>query len=147
MRTLKLLFAVSALIFTATVSFAQESLDSKGFTVQTYLGMYMEDGEVMSYDVNEIYNISLQDGFLVHNILKDNLISDSQLYKISKITRTTEKEENKFAFDATSGLSGNVYRYEVYFDKEGGVTLNLTQPNGDATVYLATSGILKTFKQ
>lgn len=147
MRNLKFILAVFILLFAASFSFTQENLESKGFTIQSYLGMYMENGEVMSYDANEVYNISLSDGYLIHNIFKDNVISDSQLYKISNIKRTTEKEENKFAFDATSGLSGNVYHYEVYFGKEGSVTLNLTQPNGDATVFLATSAILKTFKQ
>lgn len=134
-------------MFLSSTAFYAQDLDSKGFTVQTYIGMYMQDGELMSYDVNEVYNVSLKDGYLIHNILKDNIVSDSQMYKITNIKKGKTDGETKFSFDATSGISGKKYFYEIFFDPEGTVTLNLTQPDGSVTVFLATSAIFKTFNQ
>lgn len=136
---------VFLLVCSATAS--AQSLDSKGFTVQSYLGMYMEGEELMSYDCNEVYNVSLKDGYLVHNILTDNVVTDSQMYKISGVKTSQKDGETTFNFDATSGISGKVYKYSFSFGSEGAVTLTLVQPEGGATIFMATSAIFKTYKQ
>lgn len=145
MKNFKVLLLFVLLVF-AGAAHAQ-SLDSKGFTVQSYLGMYMDGEELMSYDVNEVYNVSLQDGFLIHNILSDNVVTDSQMYKISNLVKSQKDGDITFAFDATSGISGKVYSYSISFGADNAVTLTLIQPDGSATVFMATSAIFKTFKQ
>lgn len=107
----------------------------------------MEGDELMSYDVNEIYNISFADGYLTHNILTDGLVTDSQIYKISNVKYTNSEGEETYTFNATSGISGKIYQYEVSKDAEDATTLTLTQPEGDKTIYMATLIILKSFKQ
>lgn len=146
MKKLKALLVVILLVCSAGAAQAQ-GLDSKGFTVQSYLGMYMEGDELMSYDCNEVYNVSLKDGFLVHNIITDEVVTDSQMYKISGIKTSQKDGETNFTFDATSGISGKVYNYTFSFGKEGSVTLTLKQPDGSATIFMATSAIFKTYKQ
>ncbi len=122
-------------------------LNSKAFTIQTYLGMYMEGDELMSYDVNEIYNVSLADGYLIHNIFTDGLVTDSQVYKLSNIKSTNTEGETTYTFNATSGVSGKIYHYEVSTDAEDATTMTLTQPEGDKTIYMATVVLLKAYKQ
>ncbi len=141
--------AILVILMVVLTSFASnaQSLNAKAFTVQTYLGMYMEGDELMSYDVNEVYNVSLADGYLIHNILTDGLVSDSQVYKITNIKNTDSDGEVTYSFNATSGISGNIFKYEVSTDAEGSTTLTLTQPEGDKTIYMATLVILKSFKQ
>lgn len=124
-----------------------QSLNSKAFTIQTYLGMYMEGDELMSYDVNEVYNISLADGYLIHNIFTDGLVTDSQVYKLSNIKNTNADAEVTYTFNATSGVSGKIYQYEISTDAEDSTTLTLTQPEGDKTIYMATVVLLKAYKQ
>ena len=145
MKNFKALLTIILLSFASTVN--AQSLDSKGFTIQSYLGMYMDGEELMSYDANEIYNVSLQDGYMVHNILSDNVVTDSQMYKISNLVKSEKEGETTFAFDATSGISGKVYSYSISFGKDASVTLTLIQPDGGVTVFMATSAIFKTFKQ
>ncbi len=145
MKNFKALLVVILLVCSASAN--AQSSDSKGFTVQSYLGMYMEGEELMSYDCNEIYNVSVKDGYLVHNIITDNVVTDSQMYKISNV-KTSEKDgETTFNFDATSGISGKVYNYSISFGGEGSVTITLVQPDGGATIFMATSAIFKTYKQ
>lgn len=145
MKNFKALLVAFLLVCTASAN--AQSLDSKGFTVQSYLGMYMEGEELMSYDCNEVYNVSIKDGFLVHNILTDGIVTDSQMYKISNLKSSEKDGETTFAFDATSGISGKIYKYSISFGGEGSVTLTLTQADGSATIFMATSAIFKTFKQ
>ena len=133
-------------VLTSFASKAQ-SLNSKAFTLQTYLGMYMEGDELMSYDVNEVYNISLADGYLIHNIFTDGIVTDSQVYKISNVKSTNSDSELTYTFNATSGVSGKIYQYEISTDAEDATTLTLTQPEGDKTIYMATIVILKAYKQ
>ena len=140
-------FLVILLVVLTSFASNAQSLNSKAFTVQTYLGMYMEGDELMSYDVNEIYNVSLADGYLTHNILTDGLVTDSQIYKISNVKNTDADGETTYTFNATSGISGKIYQYEVSTDAEGATTLTLTQPEGDKTIYMATLVLLKSYKQ
>jgi hypothetical protein len=146
MKRTNAFLVILMVVLTSFASNAQ-SLNSKAFTVQTYLGMYMEGDELMSYDVNEVYNVSLADGYLIHNILTDGLVSDSQVYKITNMKNTESDGEVTYSFSATSGVSGNIFKYEVSTDVEGATTLTLTQPEGDKTIYMATLVILKSFKQ
>lgn len=129
----------------SSFSVKSQSLDPKAFTVQSYLGVYMEGDEVMSYDVNEIYNVSLSDGYLIHNILTDGLVTDSQVYKLSNINY---QEENQMcSFKATSGISGKIYEYEFSTDSDGSTTMTLTQPDGSKSIFMVSFAILKAFKK
>ena len=140
-------FLVLVMVVLTSFAASGQSLNSKAFTIQTYLGMYMEGDELMSYDVNEIYNVSLADGYLMHNILTDGLVTDSQTYKITNVKNTDSDSETTYTFNATSGVSGKIYQYEVSTDAEGATTLTLTQPEGDKTIYMATVVLLKAYKQ
>jgi hypothetical protein len=137
------------LLMAVLTSFATnaQSLNSKAFTIHTYLGLYMEGDELMSYDVNEVYNVSLADGYLIHNIFTDGLVTDSQVYKLSNIKNTSTEGETTYTFNATSGVSGKIYLYEISTDAEDATTLTLTQPEGDKTIYMATLVLLKSYKQ
>jgi hypothetical protein len=146
MKKTKALLVILLVVLTSFASNAQ-SLNSKSFTVQSYLGMYMEGDELMSYDVNEIYNVSLADGYLIHNIVTDGLVTDSQVYKITNVKNSEANGETTYSFNATSGISGKIYKYDVSTDAEGATTLTLTQPEGDKTIFMANLIILKSFKQ
>jgi hypothetical protein len=52
-----------------------------------------------------------------------------------------------YTFNATSGVSGKIYQYEVSTDAENATTLTLTQPEGDKTIYMATVVLLKAYKK
>ncbi len=140
-------FLVITLVILTSLASNAQSLNPKAFTIQTYLGMYMEGDELMSYDVNEVYNISLADGYLIHNIFTDGLVTDSQVYKLSNIKNKNTEGEVTYTFNATSGVSGKLYQYEVSTDAEDATTLTLTQPEGDKTIYMATVVLLKAYKQ
>ncbi|MFZ9613706.1 MAG: hypothetical protein ACO29Q_10535 [Crocinitomicaceae bacterium] len=147
MKKTKLIFVSTLLLLSSLISHAQ-SINASSFTVQSYMGMYLEGEEWMSYETNEIYNISFADGFMVHNILTDGTVSDSQVYKISNVQNFYEDGEDGYSFEATSGVSGKVYYYTVSTDLEGITTLILTQPNGvDQTVFMTTLAILKSYRQ
>jgi hypothetical protein len=140
-------FLVLVMVVLTSFAASGQSLNSKAFTIQTYLGMYMEGDELMSYDVNEVYNVSLADGYLIHNIFTDGLVTDSQVYKLSNIKNTSTDAEVSYTFNATSGVSGKIYQYEVSTDAENATTLTLTQPEGDKTIYMATVVLLKAYKK
>lgn len=140
-------FLVILMVVLSSFASNAQSLNAKAFTVQTYLAMYMEGDELMSYDVNEVYNVSLADGYLIHNIFTDGLVTDSQVYKISNVKNTNAEGEVTYTFNATSGVSGKIYQYEVSTDAEDATTLTLTQPEGDKTIYMATLVLLKSYKQ
>lgn len=146
MKALKIVFPILLLFLFAEKIQAQE-LTMKGVSVHSYMGVYKENDEIKTYDVNEIYNISFADGILIHNILTDGIISNSQIYKITNVQRKVVDGLNSFTFNATSGISGSIYSYEVYFEKEGGVTLKLIQPDGSSSVFMASYAVLKTFIQ
>lgn len=124
-----------------------QDLNSKGLSVHTYLGLYYEGEEIKTYDVNEIYNVSFTDGYLIHNILSDGIVSDSQIYKVTNVQRKVTDGTNTFTFKATSGVSGSIYTYEIYMEDEQNVTLKLIQPDGSSSVYMGSFNILKTYKQ
>ena len=145
MKNLKALLVVAMLLCSVIVR--AQSLDAKGFTVQVYMGVYQEDGEIKTYDAFDVYNISFTDGFLVHNILTECTITDSQIYKISNLRRETIEKEPTFIFDAVSGISGNKYKYEIAFAAEGGITLVRYQPDGSSEVFLGTNVMFKTYQQ
>jgi hypothetical protein len=147
MKNIKVFFVLALLIFAFSSDTRSQSLNSKGFTIHTYVGMYMEDGEVKSYEVNEIYNVSFQDGLLIHNIFSGESVTNSQIYKISDLSRIQKEGVVSFEFDAISGISGKVYRYIITFESETAATLTLVQPDGSSTVFMAAASILKTFKQ
>jgi len=140
-------FLIILIVLLTSFASKAQSLNSKAFTLQTSLGMYMEGDELMSYDVNEVYNISLADGYLIHNIFTDGIVTDSQVYKISNVKSTNSDSELTYTFNATSGVSGKIYQYEISTDAEDATTLTLTQPEGDKTIYMATIVILKAYKQ
>lgn len=143
MKTWVLLF-----VLTISISSFAQNRNLKGFTAQTYIGMYMDGEELKSYDCDEVYSVSLNDGFLVHNILTDGKVSNAQMYKISNVKEVSgEDGEVTYSFNALSGLSGNIYSYSFSLSGEKVVTLTLIQPEGDVTVFLGTSEIFKTFKQ
>ena len=140
-------FLVLVMVVLTSFAASGQILNSKAFTIQTSLGMYMEGDELMSYDVNEVYNVSLADGYLIHNIFTDGLVTDSQVYKLSNIKNTSTDAEVTYTFNATSGVSGKIYQYEVSTDAEDATTMTLTQPEGDKTIYMATVVLLKAYKQ
>lgn len=145
MKKLKALFlAIGLLVFASAVK--AQDLTSQGFTIQVYIGMYDENGEVKSYELNEIYSISFADQIMVHNVLSEDIISDSQVYKVSNLQKKVAEDLLEFSFDATSGISGNVYKYNVALGS-GVATMDRTQPNGSSESFLGSSIKLKTFKQ
>ena len=145
MKNLRALLVIGMLLCSVFVQ--AQSLNEKGFTVQIYMGMYQEDGEIKTYDAYDLYNITLTDGFLVHNILTECVITDSQIYKISGLKRETIENEPTYIFNATSGISGNVYKYEISLGADNGITLLRYQPDGSSEVFLGTYVMFKTYQQ
>lgn len=146
MKAIKNGFVMLVFFLLAGKLYAQD-LNSKGLSVHTYLGLYYEGEEIKTYDVNEIYNVSFTDGYLIHNILSDGIVSDSQIYKVTNVQRKVTDGTNTFTFKATSGVSGSIYTYEIYMEDEQNVTLKLIQPDGSSSVYMGSFNILKTYKQ
>jgi hypothetical protein len=123
-------------------------IDLKGITVQASTELYMQDGEIKSETVDQIYNVSFKDGILMHNIFKDGSISDSQVYQLKDVKATVDGDDTKFTFGAMSGVSGNVYKYTLTIDKDGRlISLVVAQPTGEKTTYNGGASTLKTFKQ
>lgn len=145
MKHLKLFFLASLVM----LSFGAKAQDasSKGFTVQVLVGSYLEGGETKTYDVNDIYNVSIKDQVLIHNVLDlEGLVTDSQVYKISDLKVETVEGITSFKFNATSGVSGKVYGYYFSFISSMAM-VDRTQPDGFVESFVGTSVVLKTFKQ
>lgn len=142
----KLKFLFVALLTALTVSAkAQVTTDSKGFAFQVYIGSYQEGGETKTFDVNDIYSVSITDGFLVHQVLDgDGLVTDAQFYRLSNVKAEDLEGMPTWTFDATSGISGNVYKYEVTFI-ETVVSANRTQPSGNVETFIGIGVPLKTY--
>lgn len=95
----------------------------------------------------QIYNISLTDKVLVHNVFADegDEIEDSQVYQI---TDMEELSEGVVVFTALSGVTGNSYEYRLKVVESGESTLTLVKKDDDYNIrYNGTVSTLKLFKQ
>jgi hypothetical protein len=113
------------------------------FAVSSFNEIDLETKETKStVAVNQIFNISLKDGYLIHNVLNESgSVDDSQVYKI-----ISKKDKNGvLVLSCKSGISGNVYEYLISKDAEGGATLYQVANNA---LYLLESKMtpLKTYK-
>lgn len=97
--------------------------------------------------VMQIYNISLKDRVLVHNVFEDGTdgVSDSQVYQITEIR---ESEGKEIVFFAKSGVTGKLYEYRLV-DAEGEVpALWLKVNNEDYDMrYNGMVSTMKTYQQ
>lgn len=145
MKNLK--FLLVAFMVSFTIAAKAQDVNSKGFTTQVYVGSYKENGETKTFDVNDVYNVSLTDKFLIHNVMDgDGIVTDSQFYKVSNLKVESVSDMPTFTFDATSGISGNTYKYTFTFI--GTVaSVDRTQPDGSVDTFIGISVILKTYQQ
>ena len=135
---MKKLFLLGLILLAKSLS-AQYS-----FTVSSFNEIDLETKETKSsVAVNQIFNVSLKDNFLIHNVLNESgYVEDSQLYKIIK-----QKETNGVvSLSCKSGVTGSVYEYLISKDAEGGATLYQVSNNA---LYLLESKMtpLKTYKK
>lgn len=98
-------------------------------------------------EVRQIYNISLKDRVLVHNVFEDGVegVSDSQVYQITEVK---ESGANEIVFYAKSGVSGKLYEYRLV-DAEGAVPalwLKVADEDYDMR-YNGMVSTMKTFQQ
>lgn len=104
----------------------------------------METKEEVGYEpTNEVFNISFPDAILVHNILDENGVSESQFYKITEV----EKKEDLILFTALSGLSGNSYYYAVQNHEDAHILYLMFKEENSAVQFESTFVRLKTFNQ
>ncbi|HBW86595.1 MAG TPA: hypothetical protein DEF82_07635 [Crocinitomicaceae bacterium] len=115
------------------------------FSVKTLNEIDMETKEtISSIEVNQLFNFSLKDGFMIHNLVdEEGNIEDSQFYKIIK----KEEKNNIIFLSCESGVSGNVYRYFISEHEDNGT--QLFQYLEENTIYQmeGKSSRCKTFKQ
>lgn len=116
------------------------------FSVKNINEIDLETKEVgSSIEVNQFFNFSLTDGFMIHNLIdEEGNIEDSQFYKIIK----KEKKNNVLIFiTCESGVSGNTYNYLINEDEEMGTSL--FQLIDENTMYQmeGKASKCKTFKQ
>lgn len=115
------------------------------FSVNALNEIDMETKEtISSIEVNQLFNFSLKDGFLIHNLVdEEGNIEDSQFYKIIK----KEEKNNIIFLSCESGVSGKVYQYFISEDEENGT--QLFQYLEENTIYQmeGKSSRCKTFKQ
>lgn len=135
---MKKLFLLGLILLAKSLS-AQYS-----FAVSSYNEIDLETKETKSsVPVNQLFNVSLKDNFLIHNVINESgMIEDSQLYKIIK-----QKETNGVvSLSCKSGVTGSVYEYLISKDAEGGATLYQVANNA---LYLLESKMspLKTYKK
>lgn len=145
--TMKKLLLFSLLFFASLSSYAQ-FLGFKGFIIQAETKLYIEDGEPKSAPTDQIFNISFKDGIFVHTIFIDGYVDESQVYLIKNQSSYVEDGITIYTFDAVSGLSGSVYKYEIKITEEGKLdTFKLTTPSGSKYIYKGRIIELKTYKQ
>jgi hypothetical protein len=135
---MKNLFVLS-LLFIAGKLTAQYS-----FTVTEFNEIDLETKETKSsFPVKQIFNFSLKDKYLIHNVLNESgVVEDSQLYKIIE-----QKDKDGVLFlTCKSGVSGNSYQYLLGNDGSGGKLLYQVSGN---TLYQLQGSMttFKTFKQ
>ena len=143
--------AIIALVFffslLSSKSFAQ-FLDLKGVTVKAISTESIVDGENIPGTCDMIFNVSLADKILVHNVFEDGYISASQIYSLSDVEKYTEQENTVFKFTAISGVSGNSFYYKITINKEGKLSsLILTQMDKSTVSYFGSVSALRTLKQ
>jgi hypothetical protein len=134
------LFSSCCFLFSMHIIYAQYS-----FSVKNLNQINMETKELIStIAVNQFFNFSLKDGFMVHNLIdSEGNIEDSQFYKIIK----KEKKKDLIWLSCKSGVSGNIYRYFISEGDETGT--QLFQYLEENTVYQMEGeyGKCKTFNQ
>lgn len=115
------------------------------FSVKALNEIDMETKEtISSIEVNQLFNFSLKDGFMIHNLVdEEGNIEDSQFYKIIK----KEEKNNIIFLSCESGVSGKVYQYFISEEEEKGT--QLFQYLEENTIYQmkGKSSRCKTFKQ
>ena len=132
------------LIFATLILLSGKLSAQYSFAVSSFNEIDLETKETKStVVVNQIFNISLKDGYLIHNVLNESgFVDDSQVYKI-----ISKKDKNGvLVLSCKSGISGNVYEYLISKDPEGGATLYQVANNA---LYLLESKMtpLKTYKK
>ncbi|MCE3258395.1 MAG: hypothetical protein K0S12_36 [Bacteroidetes bacterium] len=130
-------------IFCVSMSFMKaQHTDLKGFTFNAKKVLYSDNGSVKSEETFQMFNFSFKDMIMAHNILNSGI--ESQIYKLQNLSKSFDEATRKTTFrvEAVSGLSGNVYKYEINIDAEGTTELLL---NG--YLYSGDTYKLKTFLQ
>ncbi len=102
---------MNKILFCGLLILANSLSAQYSFSVKSYNEIDLESKETISSNsVNQIFNISLKDNYLIHNVLDDlGNIDDSQFYKIID----QENKEGLLWLSCESGVSGNVYKYLI----------------------------------
>ena len=104
----------------------------------------METKEEVGYEpTNEVFNISFPDGILVHNIMDEYGVSESQFYKITEV----ENKDDLILFTALSGISGSSYYYVIQNHEDAHLLYLLYKEENSAIQFESTFVKLKTFSQ
>ena len=99
-----------------------------------------------SEDKVQIYNISLKDMLLVHNVFDEETGEmDSQIYQLTEVS---QPNDDLITFQAKSGVSGKTYEYRLNMKDKENPALILVLANNDYNLqYNGKLTPLKTFKQ
>lgn len=131
------------ILFTATMARAQYTF----FSTSTDLVSKSGTGTSEHEEKIQVYNISIKDMLLVHNVFdqETNELSDSQIYQITEVK---QEGEDKMIFFAKSGVSGKTYQYRLFMKEGEPASLFLVL--ADEEYDLRYNGVvtpLKTWKQ
>lgn len=143
------LFFITSLFLIFGVNLNAQYTGLKGVTVQANTMLFIENDEPKSQSVDQVYVVSFTDRILTHVIYSDGAVSESQIYQIRNYESFVDDSNNTiYRFDAVSGISGNIYKYEIKIDSDGKLSsLKLTQSNGESTIFKGGITTLKTFLQ
>jgi len=140
-KTIKNLAIALTFVFATLTSFSQ---DLKGFTFHAVTTAFESSNFEDIYEINQLYQVSFTDGYLVHTIMNANtgLVSESQFYKITskEVIRTMDGFEIKFK--VRSGLSGSYFEYTLYTSDDYDI-LNFD----DIVLQGGKAIVLKTYNQ
>jgi hypothetical protein len=140
-RTIKKLALVLTFVFVTLTSFTQEI---KGFTFQINSYAVTEDNYEIIYTSNQLYNVSLVDGYAVHNIANgDGVVTESQFYKVSSHQTKISDSEIVITFTLKSGISGLEYTYSLHISEEYIVLIY----ENDSTIFVGDVTPIRTFNQ
>jgi hypothetical protein len=141
-RMIKVLGLVLTLVFTTLTSFTQ---DIKGFTFQVNTYATPSDGYEEIHRTNQLYNVSLVDGFAVHNVVNSGgLVIESQFYKIKSHETIDTDLEIIIKFTLLSGMTGLEYTYNLIISKSDEY---IVLTSDDDVVYGGNATKIKTYKQ
>ena len=143
-----ILRSLALVLFMASSAAYAQYTTLNGVTVHARSMLYVSNGEVKTETISQIYNCSFKDNILVHNIIEDGIVSNSQIYKLKNVKIYMDGENTIFKMDALSGVSGFTYKYKISVDKDGKlISLLLTNTDDSKTTYTGGITVLKTYEQ